>query len=63
MNIMGIKNVTNIPLNQPIEPIIECDGGYAVCSKCHCEVTPHNDTCPKCRQLQDWSWLGKYKNK
>lgn len=48
-------------LTQPIEPKIECDGWYAICAKCYTEITPNNALCPKCMQLQDWSWFSKYK--
>ena len=58
---MGIKDLTNIPLTEPVEQIIEVDGGFACCMRCHCEVTPYNKVCPRCKQVQDWSWFGKYK--
>lgn len=50
-------DLANIPLDQPIEPYIECDGWYAVCHRCYTEIDPRNDICPKCNQAQDWSWL------
>lgn len=51
-------DLTSIPLDQPIEPYIECDGGYyAICHRCWTEIEPKNKTCPKCNQTQDWSWL------
>ena len=61
MNIIGIKDLTNIPLTQPIEPIVQIDGGFCRCGNCHCEITPKDSVCPRCKQLQDWSWFGKYK--
>lgn len=51
---------TNIPLDKPIHPYIECDGGYyAVCNRCWTEIEPTDNICPKCSQTQDWSWLRK----
>ena len=36
------------------------DGGYyARCYRCWEEIEPSNCICPKCNQLQDWSWLRK----
>ena len=61
MNIMEIEGLQNIPLTQPIEPMVEADGWYAYCVRCENELDPHNGICPYCHQLQDWSWLGKYK--
>lgn len=53
-------DLSNIPLTQPIEPYIECDGGYyARCNRCWHEIDPHNNICPYCNQVQDWSWFGK----
>ncbi len=51
----------SISKDQPLEPTIELDGGYAVCSSCGQEIEPHTDICPNCKQKQDWSWL-KYGN-
>ena len=48
---------TNIPLTKPIQPYIECDGYYACCHRCWTEITPKDSVCPKCLQVQDWSWL------
>lgn len=45
----------------PIEPNIHIDGGYATCAICYCEVTPHDDICPRCGQLQDWNWFWEMK--
>ena len=58
-------DLENISKSTPIEPYIECDGGYyAVCQRCWHEIDPHNNICPYCHQMQDWSWFGKYtKNK
>ena len=50
-------DLSNIPLNQPIEPEIELDGGYAYCVRCKKEWDPHNNICPYCHQAQDWSWF------
>lgn len=51
---------SNIPLTKPIQPYIECDGGYyACCNRCWTEITPRDSVCPKCQQTQDWSWLKK----
>ena len=61
MNIMGIKDLTNIPLTEPVEQIIEVDGGFACCMRCRNEITPKDSICPRCKQVQDWSWFGKYK--
>lgn len=52
---------TNISLNQPIRPEIECDGWYAYCVWCKTEIEPHDNICPECNQLQDWSWFGEIK--
>ena len=58
-------DLSNISKSTPIEPYIECDGGYyAQCKRCWNEIDPHNNICPYCHQIQDWSWFGKYtKNK
>lgn len=63
MNIMENEDLANIPLTQAVEPIIQIDGGFCRCARCHREVTPNNRVCPnlKCCQLQDWSWFGKNK--
>ena len=46
--------------DQPLEPHIECDGGYyAVCVNCWTELAPRESPCPHCSQAQDWSWFGK----
>lgn len=52
---------TNIPLTKPIQPYIECDGWYACCCRCWTEIEPKDDICPKCQQVQDWSWLRRKK--
>ena len=53
-------NLENISKSTPIEPYIECDGGYyAMCHRCWHEITPTDNICPKCNQAQDWSWFGK----
>lgn len=49
--------LNNISKGQPLEPTIELDGGYAVCSSCGEELKPHTDICSNCGQKQDWSWL------
>lgn len=51
-------DLTNIPLTQPISPEVELDGGYCYCVRCITEITPKNNICPRCNQLQDWSWFG-----
>lgn len=55
-------DLSNISKLTPIEPGIELDGGYAYCSRCYQELIPTDTKCPKCGQVQDWSWFGKYKN-
>lgn len=56
-------DLKNISLNIPIKPIIELDGGYyAECRRCFKEIDPHNNICPYCHQLQDWSWMNKEGN-
>lgn len=56
-------DLKNISLNTPIKPIIELDGGYyAECRRCFKEIDPHNNICPYCHQLQDWSWMNKEGN-
>lgn len=53
-------DLSNIPLDQPTKPFIECNGGYyAQCSRCWNRIDPHNNICPYCHQVQDWSWLQK----
>lgn len=53
-------DLSNIPLTQPIEPYIECDGGYyARCNRCWHEIDPHNNICPYCHQMEDWSWFNR----
>lgn len=57
---MDLNNINNISLNIPIKAIIEADGGYyAECARCCNEIDPHNNICPYCHQLQDWSWFWK----
>lgn len=48
---------TNIQLTKPIQPYVECDGWYCQCHRCWTEITPRDSVCPKCQQVQDWSWL------
>ena len=50
---------TNISKETPIHPYIECDGWFAVCHRCWTEIEPTDDMCPKCNQVQDWSWFYK----
>ena len=52
---------TNIQLSQPIEPIIELDGGFAMCARCANEIEPTDNVCTMCHQVQDWSWFNKEK--
>lgn len=54
---MDNDNLKNIKLNEPIEPEIELDGGYAYCVRCFCELDKWQSPCPRCKQIQDWSWL------
>ena len=56
-------NLTNTPLDQPIEPYIEADGWYAVCRRCWTEIKPTDNVCSKCNQFQDWSWFHDWKCK
>lgn len=53
---------TDIPKSTPIEPEIIEDGWYAICKRCGNEIDPHNNICPYCHQLQDWSWFNKENN-
>ncbi len=46
-----------------ISPEIELDGGYAYCINCYTELTPEQNVCPNCGQLQDWGWFTNQKNK
>ena len=57
-----MPDLTNVETTQPVEPIIECDGWYAICRRCKEEVEPKHNTCPNCQQAQDWSWFKKGKN-
>lgn len=50
-------DLTNIQLDQPIEPYINADGWFAQCERCFHEIEPTDNICPYCFQLQDWSWL------
>ena len=59
MNVITNDDLKSIPLSQPIEPEIELDGGYAYCVRYEKELDPHNNICPYCHQMQDWSWLNK----
>ena len=52
---------TNISKETPIHPYIECDGWFAVCHRCWAEIEPTDEICPKCNQIQDWSWFWKNK--
>ena len=37
-------DLTNISKSTPIEPYIECDGGYyALCHRCWTEIEPKDD--------------------
>ena len=54
-------NLENISKSTPIEPEINADGWYAQCVRCWHEITPTDNICPKCKQVQDWSWFGKTK--
>ena len=52
-------NLTNISKSTPILPYIHEDGWYAQCRRCWTELKPKEKNCPKCGQMQDWSWLHK----
>lgn len=52
-------NLKNVSKSTPIKPEIECDGWYTYCSRCFTEIEPCTAICPKCKQIQDWSWFGK----
>ena len=52
-------DLTNISKDTPIEPEIELDGGYAYCVRCKNKIDPHNNVCPYCHQMQDWSWFNR----
>ncbi len=52
-------DIKNISIDFPLVPYIELDGGYAMCFRCGNEVTPMQNKCSKCHQLQDWSWFNK----
>lgn len=61
---LDVRDLTNIDKSTPIEPYIDCDGGYfARCHRCWHEIDPHNNICPYCHQMQDWTWLNKNNNK
>jgi hypothetical protein len=48
-------------INEPIQPEIELDGGYAYCPICyHRDLKPGEHNCVNCGQLIDWSWMKKY---
>ena len=54
-------DLSQIKKSYPIEPEIELDGGYSYCARCKNELNEKELICPKCHQVQDWSWLEKYK--
>jgi rubrerythrin len=50
-------------LNIPLEVGINCDGYYPYCKNCgYFDLEHEQERCPKCGQLQDWSWLEKGEN-
>lgn len=54
-------DLTKILLLHPIEPEIELDGGYAYCVRCRCELDKEQSPCPRCHQVQDWTWLEDFR--
>ena len=53
---------TNILKTTPVEPYINEDGYYPQCCRCWNELKPNQEICPRCEQIQDWSWFGGSKN-
>lgn len=50
-------------LNIPLEVGVNCDGYYPYCKNCgYFDLEHEQERCPKCGQLQDWSWLEKGEN-
>lgn len=54
-------DLSKIKLTEPIMPYINEDGYYPQCYRCWTELDDEQKVCHKCNQVQDWSWLGKYK--
>ena len=52
---------TNISKSTPIQPYINEDGYYPQCKRCYTELESEQKVCHNCNQVQDWSWLRKYK--
>lgn len=52
-------NMKNISKSTPIVPEVNADGWYCQCLRCWTEVEPKDAICPKCGQVQDWSWFRK----
>lgn len=50
-------DISNVSISTPLEPVINEDGWYAQCNRCWTEINPTDETCPNCKQLQDWTWL------
>jgi len=47
-------------LDIPLEAGINCDGYYPYCKNCgYFDLEHEQERCPRCGQLQDWSWLIK----
>ncbi len=46
-----------VSISTPIQPEIELDGGFAYCARCYKELDCYTTPCPKCNQIQDWSWM------
>lgn len=49
--------IMNLIKNEQIEPYINPDGWYTQCPNCWTEIYPRQNSCHKCNQLLDWSWL------
>ena len=46
----------------PLRVEINCDGYYPYCGNCgYFDLKHKEERCPKCGQLQDWSWLDNKK--
>ena len=52
-------DLASISKSTPIEPYINEDGYYPQCRRCWTELTPEEEVCNNCNQVQDWSWLHK----
>jgi rubrerythrin len=59
----GEQKMKENNIETPLEVEINCDGYYPYCKNCgYFDLEHEQERCPKCGQLQDWSWLEKGEN-